>query len=195
MSNDRIPTELRQLVIDRAHGCCEYCYSQSRFSMQSFSVEHIRPVSKAGFSTEDNLALSCQGCNNHKYNKTDGYDPITVQKVALFHPRQQNWSDHFIWNEDYSLIIGITSIGRATVEVLHLNRDDVVNLRQVYIRWVNIHPVSWYITQTIPYNCRGNHILFSVQFPANGCLPASCVKYTWANRRHWYNSHQCVRPA
>ncbi|MEP6988805.1 MAG: HNH endonuclease, partial [Chloroflexota bacterium] len=67
----------------------------------------------------------------HKYNKTENYDPVTVQKVALFHQRQQKWSDHFVWNEDYSLIIGITPTGRMTVEVLHLNRDGLVNLRKV----------------------------------------------------------------
>ncbi|MBA3873765.1 MAG: HNH endonuclease [Anaerolineae bacterium] len=130
MSDARITSELRKFVINRAHGCCEYCLSQSQFATQSFSVEHIRPVSKDGLSTEDNLALSCQGCNNHKYNKTENYDPVTIQKVPLFHPRQQKWSDHFVWNDDYSLIIGITPTGRATVETFHLNREGIVNLRK-----------------------------------------------------------------
>ncbi len=131
MTDNRIPSELRQLVINRARGCCEYCHSQSRFAMQSFSVEHIRPLSKGGASTDDNLALSCQGCNNHKYNKVESYDPITSQKVSLFHPRQQKWSDHFVWNEDYSLVVGITPSGRTTVEALQLNREGLVNLRRV----------------------------------------------------------------
>gem|GEM_PF-4995517 len=34
-------------------------------------------------------------------------------------------------NTLYSLIIGITPIGRATVEELQLNRNGVVNLRKV----------------------------------------------------------------
>lgn len=41
------------------------------------------------------------------------------------------WADHFVWNEDFSLIIGITPIGRATVETLQLNREGLVNLRKV----------------------------------------------------------------
>lgn len=131
MSDARISSELKQLVIDRARGCCEYCYSQSRYGMQSFSIEHIRPLSKDGVSKEDNLALSCQGCNGHKYNKTESYDPVSIKKVSLFHPREQKWSDHFVWNEDYSLIIGITPTGRATVETLQLNREGLVNLRKV----------------------------------------------------------------
>lgn len=131
MSDERIPSDVRQLVVDRARGCCEYCRSQSRFAMQSFSVEHIIPLSKGGSSKADNLALACQGCNNYKYNKTESYDSITLQKARLYHPRQHYWADHFVWNEDYSLIIGLTPTGRATVETLHLNREGLVNLRKV----------------------------------------------------------------
>ncbi len=99
--------------------------------MQSFSVEHIVPRARGGTNTLDNLALACQGCNNHKYLKTEDRDPITGMVVPLFHPRQQRWNDHFVWSEDYTLIIGITPIGRATVEALRLNRPGLVNLRRV----------------------------------------------------------------
>lgn len=131
MPSDHIPAAIRQLVIERARGCCEYCLSQVRFATQTFSVEHIIPRVKGGETAEDNLALSCQGCNNHKYNKTEGYDTVNAEIVSLFHPRTDMWSDNFIWNEDYPLILGISSTGRATVETLHLNREGVVNLRRV----------------------------------------------------------------
>ena len=131
MRKTRVSTVLRRLVIERARGCCEYCLSQASFAKQPFSVEHILPVDKDGLTEPDNLALSCHGCNNHKYNKTEGIDPITRQIVSLYHPRQQAWSDHFAWNDDYTLIIGLTPTGRATVETLHLNRAGVVNLRRV----------------------------------------------------------------
>ncbi|MCA0457342.1 MAG: HNH endonuclease [Chloroflexi bacterium] len=101
MADSRIPAALREHVTHRAKNCCEYCYSQSRFAVQPFSIEHINPTSKGGLSTEDNLALSCQGCNNHKYNKTQGSDPISGQKTPLYHPRIHAWTDHFVWNEDY----------------------------------------------------------------------------------------------
>ncbi len=131
MADLRINSELRLLVANLARNCCEYCFSQSRFAMQSFSVEHVRPLSKDGSSIDDNLALSCQGCNNHKYNKVEGFDPVGGQIVALFHPHLQTWADHFVWNDDYSLVIGITPVGRATVEMLQLNREGLVNLRRV----------------------------------------------------------------
>lgn len=58
-------------------------------------------------------------------------DPISGESVPLYHPRQHTWSDHFTWNEDFTLLLGLTPTGRATVEKLHLNRSRVVNLRRV----------------------------------------------------------------
>jgi hypothetical protein len=131
VSEARIAAELRQSVILRAHSQCEYCWSQVRFATQAFSVEHIIPRSKGGETVLENLALSCQGCNNHKYNKIAAVDPINGQAMPLYHPRQHVWEEHFRWNEDYTLILGITGIGRTTVESLNLNRSGVVNLRRI----------------------------------------------------------------
>ncbi|RKZ75470.1 MAG: HNH endonuclease [Gammaproteobacteria bacterium] len=122
---------LKNKVVERAQGCCEYCRSQVRFATQSFSIEHIIPQSKGGQNTLDNLALACQGCNIHKYNKTEAIDPIMGEIVPLYNPRQQKWPVHFTWNEDFSIIIGMTTIGRVTVETLRLNRAGLVNLRRV----------------------------------------------------------------
>jgi hypothetical protein len=33
------------------------------------------------------------------------------QQVALFNPRQQEWSEHFYWSAEGTLIIGKTPIG------------------------------------------------------------------------------------
>lgn len=84
MRKKRISAGQRRAVAERAKGCCEYCLSQLRFSMQSFSIEHIIiPADKGGKTEPENLALSCQGCNNHKYNKTEGYDPVSRQTVLF----------------------------------------------------------------------------------------------------------------
>ena len=137
----KITAQLKQIIIERAAGCCEYCHSQARFATQPFSVEHIKPQSKGGETTLDNLALACQGCNNHKYNKTQAYDPITSAVASLYNPRQQKWSDHFNWNEDFTKVVGLTPIGRATVEVLQLNREGLMNLRRVLYA-MSEHPPS-----------------------------------------------------
>lgn len=139
MPEGQVGTRQKKAVIERAGGCCEYCRSQSRFAVQPFSVEHIVPRSKGGETALDSLALACQGCNNHKYNKTEGRDPVNGSVVPLYHPRKQQWSDYFTWN-NFTLIIRLTPIGRATVEALQLNREGVVNLRQALLYMVGEHP-------------------------------------------------------
>jgi hypothetical protein len=124
----------RALVRSRARGCCEYCRSQERFATGSFSIEHIAPLSAGGLDDLENLALACQGCNNHKYIKTDGVDPVTGAAVALFHPRLQRWRDHFIWSHDFTLLLGLTPTGRATIDALRLNREGLVNLRRALFK-------------------------------------------------------------
>jgi 5-methylcytosine-specific restriction endonuclease McrA len=79
----------RQAVASRARGCCEYCRSQARYATEAFSIEHIQPLSREGADDIDNLALACQGCNGHKYNKVQGVDPISGEALPLFHPRRQ----------------------------------------------------------------------------------------------------------
>ncbi|MEO1300160.1 MAG: HNH endonuclease, partial [Cyanobacteria bacterium J06636_16] len=102
-----------------------------KFSPDPFSIEHIIPLSRGGTNDLDNLALACQGCNNHKYIQTDAYDPISGVKVSLYNPRFHNWQEHFTWNQDFTLLLGLTPTGRATVDRLQLNREGVVNLRRV----------------------------------------------------------------
>ena len=139
MPDTSFTAEQRQAVIDRAQGCCEYCWSQAKYATQSFSVEHIVPRSKGGATALENLALSCQGCNNHKYNKTESIDSANQTMVPLYNPRNDQWQNHFVWSDDSSLILGITPIGRATVEALQLNRNGVVNLRRILYQ-IGEHP-------------------------------------------------------
>jgi hypothetical protein len=94
---------------------------------------------RGGATTPDNLALACSGCNSHKYDRIDGFDPTSEDMAPLYHPRQHVWREHFAWNEDYTRVIGLTPTGRATVETLHLNRAGVVNLRWVLFL-VGLHP-------------------------------------------------------
>lgn len=130
---------LRSFVRDRAQDCCEYCQAQAKFSHDPFSVEHITPVVKGGTDDPENLAWSCLGCNNYKYTATLAYDLVTAQMVPLFNPRTDIWSDHFRWSTDYTVVIGITPVGRATVERLQMNRPGLMNIRMV-LRMAGKHP-------------------------------------------------------
>jgi hypothetical protein len=120
----------RKAVEERAGGLCEYCRCTQDFSPQAFSVEHILPKSKGGSDALENLALACPACNNSKYDKTEELDPLTGRRVALYHPRRDDWSEHFTWNADFTEIIGLTAKGRATIKALKLNRERIINIRK-----------------------------------------------------------------
>lgn len=139
MSDSNISPATKKLVAERALYRCEYCQSQARYSPDPFSIEHIFPLARGGKSSIENYAFSCQGCNNHKHISVAGIDPVSGENVRLFHPRQEQWDDHFTWIDQYSKILGLTAIGRATVEKLRLNREGVVNLRTV-LRELGKHP-------------------------------------------------------
>ena len=50
--------------------------------------------------------------------------------APLYHPRTHVWLEHFAWSDDFTLLVGLTPTDRASVEVLQLNREGMVNLRR-----------------------------------------------------------------
>jgi HNH endonuclease len=117
-----ISAKKRNSVFERAHFRCEYCLSRLSHSIQPFGVEHIIPEVKDRTDDLENLACACGGCNGHKFTKTHASDPFDNQLVPLYHPRLMDWHEHFVWSDDYLEIIGTSSIGRATINTLVLNR-------------------------------------------------------------------------
>jgi hypothetical protein len=139
--SEGVPQAIRRLVRERAVFCCEYCFSPLDYSPDPFCIEHIWPRAHLGSNAPENLAYSCLGCNNRKFVATDGIDPMSGELAALFHPRRDRWEDHFAWESDDTLIVGISPTGRATVARLDLNRPGVVNLRRV-LRQSGISPAK-----------------------------------------------------
>jgi len=139
MPSEHVPAALRRQVRTRARGLCEYCHCPAYFTNASFHCEHITPREAGGEMTFDNLAWACPWCNAHKYTKTKAPDPQTGHSVPLFNPRRQSWARHFAWSEDFLIITGRTATGRATIEALHLNRLELVNLRRV-LHMAGAHP-------------------------------------------------------
>jgi hypothetical protein len=139
VSQSYISQALRREVIERAKSRCEYCLAPMGIGTDLFAIEHITPESAGGLTVLENLALACSSCNTFKGSATTYPDPLTEQLVALFHPRQQLWETHFLWSEDTLRVIGITPTGRATVTLLRMNQQALVNLRQV-LRLAGLHP-------------------------------------------------------
>ncbi|MCP4942732.1 MAG: HNH endonuclease [Planctomycetaceae bacterium] len=134
-----IPVALRKQVLANAGGYCAYCHSAQKLLAVTFEIEHIIPRSAGGQTSESNLCLSCPTCNRHKSNRLTAKDPASGLDVPLFHPLEQNWHEHFKWNDDKNRLIGLTPTGRATIESLRINRSALVTLRGYWVA-LNLHP-------------------------------------------------------
>ncbi|MEQ9358017.1 HNH endonuclease [Coleofasciculus chthonoplastes] len=124
-----ISETIQYQVRQRANLLCEYCHASEQWQYVTFTIEHIIPLAKNGADTLDNLALACFHCNRKKSDRMTAIDPQSEAEVPLFNPRQDNWSNHFIWSADGLFIIGLTPVGRTTVTALALNRERVINIR------------------------------------------------------------------
>ena len=129
-----IASTLRQQVYIRDRACCVYCHSPEELTITTFEVDHITPLSADGKTELNNLYLACPSCNRYKSARQFVIDPQTKQPVPLYHPLKQLWSDHFVWSESHLEIVGLTPIGRATVEVLRLNRPQLIRLRGLWLK-------------------------------------------------------------
>jgi len=138
-NSPKLPTLLRQQVRQRANYLCEYCHTSERWQYVRFTIDHVVPVSESGDETLENLALACFHCNRRKSNHQTAIDPETSTSVPLFNPRLQDWSEHFIWSADGRLIIAQTPSGRATLALLELNRERILEIRRADIE-VGRHP-------------------------------------------------------
>jgi 5-methylcytosine-specific restriction endonuclease McrA len=131
MTPSSISPSLRQLVIERAQGKCEYCLIHKDYSIYSHEVDHVIARKHGGKTVAENLVLACLSYNRHKGSDLKTFDPLSHEIIPLFNPRRQIWTDHFTLDE--TNIIGTTATGRATVFLLKLNASTRLSYRQVLI--------------------------------------------------------------
>jgi hypothetical protein len=122
-----IPASLRRLVIQRSDNRCEYCRISQIGQVATFHIDHIVPVVAGGKTSAENLALACVSCSLRKGARQILEDSETGELVSIFNPRQQEWKEHFAWND--IRVLGLTAIGRATVRALDLNRPTMLAIR------------------------------------------------------------------
>jgi hypothetical protein len=127
-----IPDKLRQLVFERAGGCCEYCrLGQGQHSIR-FAVDHIIAEKHGGSTEEDNLCWSCYWCNTYKGTDVGSIDvPFGGDYVRLYHPRKDVWEDHF--QLKVVEIVPLTPQGRVTANILRMNVPARVSERKMLL--------------------------------------------------------------
>ena len=123
-----VPEPLRQLVIERAAGRCEYCLYPQEASFLAFEMEHIISEKHSGATVADNLALACPYCNRFKGTDLGSLDPDTGILTPFFNPRTQRWPEHF--RLEGAEIVPLTPEGRVTVLVLQFNQPGRIQERQ-----------------------------------------------------------------
>ena len=117
----------RDFVRRRADNRCEYCLLRQEHSDLTHHIEHIVAKQHGGRDDIENLALACHRCNLRKGPNLTGVDPGSGELVPLFHPRRDQWAEHFLFRG--VRIEGITAAGRATVHVLAMNDARRLDLR------------------------------------------------------------------
>ena len=127
-----VSRRVRRQVEERAQSRCEYCLLPQHLSPAVHEIDHIIPVVDGGESVLENLCLSCRSCNSAKHDHVSGADPESGRLVRLVHPRNQQWSRHFLWNAADGRIVGRTAAGRATVVALQMNDERLVELRLLW---------------------------------------------------------------
>ena len=127
-----MPHRLYPDVAARAGHRCEYCRAPEHEHSMEFEVDHIDPRASGGEDELFNLALACGSCNRRKAQATRALDAVTGASVLLFNPRRHNWSEHFEFHPQTCTIVGRTSMGRATVERLDLNRRQMIRARLLW---------------------------------------------------------------
>jgi hypothetical protein len=98
-----------------------------------FEVEHIVPTARGGADEIPNLALACRSCNLRKGMGERARDPVTGDLVRLFDPRHDAWGEHFRLSLTNFHVEGLTTVGRATVRRLGMNRPLAVRARRLWV--------------------------------------------------------------
>ena len=102
-------------VVGRAQGRCEYCHFPEVAAELPFHIDHIIAEKHGGNTTSANLAWACFSCNLRKGPNIAGIDPESKALTRLYHPRTDQWTDHFEWGG--VSFRGKTAVGRTTVAV------------------------------------------------------------------------------
>ncbi len=132
MSPSYVSSGLRREIHQRALGRCEYCLLSQEDAFFPHEPDHVIAEKHRGATTIENLALACFDCNRFKGSDIASIDPDTGNLVALFNPRTQKWNEHFSLTG--GLIIALTPIASATVDLLKLNLPARVEAREALAR-------------------------------------------------------------
>jgi hypothetical protein len=119
---------LHQQVRERFDFRCGYCGVSEAECGGELTVDHHQPVSAGGGENEANLVYSCFRCNTYKGDfAPSAADNQLGQRVL--HPLIDSIDLHVRENEVNGLLEPLTPTGRFHIELMRLNRPQLVEHR------------------------------------------------------------------
>ncbi|MBI3913913.1 MAG: HNH endonuclease [Chloroflexi bacterium] len=108
--------------------CCGYCGVSETWAASELEVDHFRPLSRGGTDALTNLVYACASCNRFKSDYWP--DDDAPDSLRLLHPSQDDLGEHIVEAANGRLA-GLTPRGWFHIRWLHLNRPQLVDLRQI----------------------------------------------------------------
>ena len=127
-----VPARLRKRVRDHFSSRCAYCQTAESLTVSIFEIEHIVPRSAGGLTEFQNLCLACPTCNRFKSNRTHG-ELESGETCRLYHPHLDAWDENFDWSVDGTVLVGLTPVARVSIELLRMNRSQLVSVRELWV--------------------------------------------------------------
>jgi hypothetical protein len=114
---------LRQSVRLSYQFCCGYCGVSETNMGAEMTVDHFVPRIQGGEDDLDNLVYCCHACNEFKGDYWSESDDL-----SLLHPQRNDTTLHYRLDTEGRLV-ALTSRGAKHIEVLHLNRPELIAFR------------------------------------------------------------------
>jgi len=124
-----IEPEIRAAVREAFGRRCGYCGVSEIWVGGELEIDHFRPLRYDGADTLDNLVYACTICNRFKSDYWLTAD--APKSLRLLHPGQDDLTTHVLETAGGRLV-GLTPRGWFHIDRLHLNRPQLIDLRQQY---------------------------------------------------------------
>lgn len=107
---------------------CGYCGVTEIWAGGELEIDHFRPVARGGSDALTNLVYACASCNRFKSDYWP--DDDSPDSLKLLHPDEDDLAAH-IFEASNGRLVGFTSRGWFHIRWLHLNRPQLIELRQL----------------------------------------------------------------
>jgi 5-methylcytosine-specific restriction endonuclease McrA len=113
---DRRPAFTRLNVFLRDRFTCQYC--RARFPTEELTFDHVRPRSRGGQTSWENIVTACQSCNRAKANRLLSETELRLAQTPRRPSAQQlyqsgrglpsralhqSWQDYLYWDSELEL--------------------------------------------------------------------------------------------